>query len=340
MKKQSMKPKERVFSKINGQETDYLPVINPVSNITLDCMEISNTYFPEAHTDFEKMAKLASTGYEILGFDTISPYFSVQQEAAVFGSVDWGNRDKMPYMKEVPYNFSDDIEIPSDFLDKKPIKTVLNSIRLLKRYYKNEVCIIGKVMGPWTLAYHLYGIEDFLIKTITDPKIINEVLDSLKEISIIFGEAQFEMGIDLLTVADHATGDLISPDSYRKFLKPVHKEINERIHGLTILHICGNTLDRMKDFAEAGFDVFHFESKNASEEAKKQVGTSIKLTGNINNPEIILNGTPEQVRENVFKTAKAGIELISPECAVPLKAPIKNLISIVEASKDFSGIYF
>jgi [methyl-Co(III) methanol-specific corrinoid protein]:coenzyme M methyltransferase len=45
----------------------------------------------------------------------------------------------------------------------------------------------------------------------------------------------------------------------------------------------------------------------------------MKLTGCVNNPEVLLKGTRQHVREQVEVIIEKGIKLISPECAIPLK---------------------
>ncbi|MGD2157065.1 MAG: uroporphyrinogen decarboxylase family protein, partial [Anaerolineales bacterium] len=77
--------------------------------------------------------------------------------------------------------------------------------------YGHQVAIVGKVMGPWTLSYHPHGLQDFLIKTITNTKMVRCFLDKLKEVSVLFGIAQIRAGADILCIADHATGDLVGP---------------------------------------------------------------------------------------------------------------------------------
>lgn len=331
-----MEPLERVLATLKHQETDRIPVINPVSVATVESMKECGCYFPKVHTSPERMARLAATGHELLGFDSIAPYFSVQQEAAALGcQVNWGQLDEMPDVREVLYQEADDIVIPATFLEHRAITTVIDALRMLKKTYKERVCLIGKVMGPWTLAYHLFGVEPFLMDTIQDPGKVEKILSTLKEVSILFAKAQIEAGAHLITVADHATGDLISPKDYVRFLKPIHQEMAKKIPGPIILHICGQTLDRMKDIAETGFKVFHFESRNRPEEAKREVGDRILLAGNINNPEVLYRGRPADVRREVLIALEAGVEMIAPECAVPLMTPNENLRAIVETVKDF-----
>lgn len=193
-------------------------------------------------------------------------------------------------------------------------------------------------MGPWTLSYHLHGVQEFILKTILEPKNVHEFLEILKKVSITFAEAQFEAGADIMTWADHATGDLISSKGYLQFLYPVHKQINRELKklGPVILHTCGNTLDRVRYFAETGFEVFHFDSRNDPKKTIDMVQNKIILTGNINNPTTLLNGSIQDLKKEVFQALDAGIRLISPECAVPCNTINKNLIAIVDSVKEYT----
>jgi [methyl-Co(III) methanol-specific corrinoid protein]:coenzyme M methyltransferase len=117
-------------------------------------------------------------------------------------------------------------------------------------------------------------------------------------------------------------------------LLPIHQELFPQINGPVILHVCGKTLDRMAMFAQSGVDVYHFESANDVNQAMEKVGDVITLAGNINNPEVLLNGTPETVYNETRKVIQAGLNLIAPECAVPLTTPTDNLKAIAQAVKE------
>ncbi|MEW6622853.1 MAG: MtaA/CmuA family methyltransferase [Bacillota bacterium] len=332
----AMKPKERFMRALYGERVDRIPVGNPTSVATVESMEACGAFFPDVHLDPEKMAALAATGYEILGFDTIAPYFSVQQEAAAFGlKMRWGEIDSMPDVLENPYGDPDELIIPKDFLDRPPITAVLGALKILKKEYGNQVCLVGKVMGPWTLSYHLHGVQNFLINTILEPEKVRRFLNKLKEVSLMFAKAQFAAGADVVTLADHATGDLVSGKCYKDFLLPVHKEINQRLNAPTILHICGNTTDRLDYIAQAGFKCFHFDSKVKPQDAYEIINERIRLAGSINNPTTLYKGSPEDVRREVFLNCEAGIDIIAPECAIPLRTPNENLKAIVAAVEEY-----
>jgi len=337
-----MTPKERVIAVFKGQSYDMTPVINPTSIATVESMEATGAYFPHVHTNADKMAALAAAGHDIIGFDSVAPYFSVQQEAAALGcNVDWGKIDSMPTISNNPIKDPSDFKMPADFLDRKPVKTVLEAIKLLKKKYRDKVVVVGKVMGPWTLSYHLHGVQDFLMETILEPEKVHGFLEVFKEISLTFAMAQFEAGIDMLTWADHATGDLVSAKGYAEFLLPVHKEVTKILKKAMskyipiVLHTCGNTMDRMSYFAEAGFDAFHFDSRNDPRKSLEIMGNKVLLTGCVNNPQTLLNGTTEDVKREVNNILDAGIKLISPECAIPCRVPNRNLLEIVKTARSY-----
>ena len=126
-------------------------------------------------------------------------------------------------------------------------------------------------MGPWTLAYHVFGVEPFLLATVDDPPMVMDMLHRLKQFTIKFGIAQIEAGADALTLPDHATGDLVSGEYYRRFLMDMHHEFVEDLPVPLILHICGSTTDRMPYIATTGMAAFHFDSKNDPQEAMDAV---------------------------------------------------------------------
>ncbi|RPJ00940.1 MAG: MtaA/CmuA family methyltransferase, partial [Deltaproteobacteria bacterium] len=272
-------PKRRFLSGLfGGRHGDRIAVANPTSVISVELMEKTGVFFPEAHLNPEKMAELAAGGYEILGFDTVMPEFSVDQEAEALGCVvDWGGPTMMPDAKTHPVKEVSDLNVPEKLLEKPSMKVVLRALELLRKEYGSHVGIIGKIMGPWTLSYHMAGVQEFLLWTLIDPDKVRRLLDKLKEVAITFARAQLQAGADVVVVADHATGDLVSPKTYRDFLLPVHREINQRIEGPTILHLCGNCSDRLRLFVEAGFDAYHFEWQVDAKMAVQTVNHEMSL---------------------------------------------------------------
>ncbi|HVA01504.1 MAG TPA: MtaA/CmuA family methyltransferase [Terriglobia bacterium] len=326
-----MTSRERVLTALRREPVDRAPACNPTSIATVELMDLAGAPFPEANRQPELMVRLAAIGYTELGFDTIMPVFSVIQESSALGcKIQWQQKDNWPTvdMRHPIWKEPDDIRIPSDILSHPDTQCVIQAIKMLRKEFGNQVAIIGKTMGPWSLSYHCFGVEPFLLMSVDDPGKTKRCLDRLKELTVQFGLAQIEAGADAITLPDHATGDLVSGDYYARYLRDLHKEFAERIPAPLILHICGRTIDRMKYIAQTGMAAFHFESKNDPAEAMAVINHRMALVGSINNPQTLFSKGPEEVRREVFKNLEAGVQLIGPECAIPLRTPIENLKEI------------
>ena len=69
---------------------------------------------------------------------------------------------------------------------------------MLKEHFGDKVMIPGKVMGPWTLSYHVYNVQAFLMDTLAKPKRVSKSLDLLSQVPILFAKAQ--LGADADTI--------------------------------------------------------------------------------------------------------------------------------------------
>ncbi|NIO03969.1 MAG: MtaA/CmuA family methyltransferase [Proteobacteria bacterium] len=320
----------------NGRKGDRPPAGNPTSIVCHGLMDAAGISFPEAHVDANAMADLALAGHEILGFDTVMPEYSVHQESAALGcDVDWGDRDTMPDSKTSPYADFSDIQIPENILEKPSMRVVLDALSILRHNVGDKVAIIGKVMGPWTLSYHMAGTQNFLLRIgMGEKEKVIKMMRQLMPVTIAFARAQFQAGADVLVLADHVTGDLAGPHHYRELLLPIHKEITSQMGGPLILHVCGDCNDRLELFAEAGFDVYHFEFQMDAQVVVKKVGHRMSLVGCVNNPQVLYQGTPDDAYAQARYAIEAGVNIIGPECAIPLATPLENLEAIISAVRE------
>ena len=330
-----LNPRQRFLNALLGRKVDRAPVANPNTIVTVELQERANAFFPEAHNNSKVMAELAAAGHTICGYDVVFPVFGAgTQEAAALGvPVNWGDKNNLPAIAGHIWEDVDDIHIPDDFLEKLPIKTVIDSIKILRDRFGEEVGIIGKVYGPWSLAYHTFGIAPFLINTIDDPEKVRTILHRLKAIPLMFAKAQIEAGVDALNVCDHITRALVSPRAYPEFLLEIHQEMSREIPCPLILHCCGPTLDRVEYFNQSGMECFNFDSTNDLKEMRAKA--KMVLLGHINCPQTLYQGAKEDVRREVFAALEAGVEIIGPECAMPVNAKLSNVIAVREAVDEY-----
>ena len=332
----TMTSRERVLNALNRREVDIAPVANPNSIITREMQDKVGAYFPEAHHNAEVMTELALAGHTVCGYDAVFPVYGAgTQEAGALGiNIDWGDPDNLPAILGHKWSDPDEIKVPDDFLDRLEISTVIDSIKMLRQEVGDKVAVFGKAYGPWSLAYHFFGIERFMMDTFADPPKVHAILDRLKEFTITFGKAQIEAGADALNVCEHITADLIRPEAVSTFLLHVDQQIKAELPVPIILHCCGKTMDRIDLFNQMGFECFNFESANDAAEMRAQA-TKIRLCGNVNTTQTILFGTPEDVEKEVFYALDSGIDIISNECAVPPNGKLECVTAMREARDKY-----
>lgn len=334
-----MTPRRRFLNALAGRAVDRTPVANPTSLVTLELQQRLGAYFPEANFEPELMAKLALAGHTVCGYDVVFPVFAggTHEAEALGATVRPGDPEHLPAVRRPNWTHPDEIRIPDDFLERPTIKVVTNAIRMLKQEVGDRVAIIGKVYGPWSLGYHAFGLQEFLKSTIKDPGKVDAILERLTDVTLAFAQAQIEAGADALTFGDHITADLIRPDAYPRFLLGIHQEMSRIIDVPLIFHCCGKTSDRIEYFNENGMAAFHFESANDAVEMK--ANAKMVLIGNINNPRTLLEGSTEDVRREVFYALDAGVDIIAPECAVPLNCKLENIKAVRESVDEYHHLH-
>lgn len=335
-----MTAKQRFLAALQCQPVDRPPAASIVSVITYELMDLTGAFFPAANTEPEPMATLAAAAYEVMGFDSVMPIFSIAQEATALGcEVDWSDTTMMPNPATHPWaDRSVAMKLPDGFPDSfladRYVRCAIEAIRLLKQHFGDQVMILGKVMGPWTLSYHLYNVQEFLLDTLLNPDRVRRSLEVLAPVPLVFAQAQLDAGADAIVWADHATGNLVRNTMYRDFLLPLHQKLVPQVPAPVILHCCGPTLDRIQFFREAGFTAFHFESQVPPDKAVAAAAGKLRLAGNINNPVTLFERGPAEVRVEAQRAIDAGVDIIAPECAVPLSTPLANLKEIVRTCED------
>ena len=128
---------------------------------------------------------------------------------------------------------------------------------------------IGAVaVGPWTIAMLLRNPETMLLDTFEDPQFIHDVMRVATDFSKIWGDAIVKTGIGLSFSEPTASISLISPDNYREFIAPYHKELVEYFKAKKVgvtTHICGTTYPIFEDLINCGFTTVSFDLDQQSD---------------------------------------------------------------------------
>ena len=141
-----------------------------------------------------------------------------------------------------------------------------------------------------------------------------KLMDRVLQLQLTYWEKALSLVGDVIDVAQIAddiagqNGPLISPRSYRKLLKPLHKELCDFIHARTnakiFMHSCGAIRTFIPDFIEVGVDIINPVQVSAagmdSAELKRDFGKDIVFWGGgVDTQRVLGTGTPQAVREEV-----------------------------------------
>ena len=251
---------ERISAAMNGRQPDSIPIM--LHNFMMAASEygISMAQF---RTDPKAAAGAFITSIEKYGFDGILVDFDTATLAEAAG-VPTDHPEKEPSrcvegmlssLKEV------DSLKPVDLANQPRINVWLETVRLLKNYFGDEILIRGNCdQCPFSLASLVRSIACWMMELLdqSERQRVFCLLDYCSEVTIQFVRLMADAGAHMLSNGDSTAGpELISPADYRVFALPYERRVVEAPHqkGLPyVLHICGNTIPILGAMLETGAD--------------------------------------------------------------------------------------
>jgi uroporphyrinogen decarboxylase len=160
--------------------------------------------------------------------------------------------------------------------------------------------------------------------------------------------------VDIIKVGDDLGMQdrlLMSPQTYRSILKPVHADylsfIRSRTDAKVFFHTDGDVFPLIDDLIEIGVDILNPIQTSAGQmanlpELKARWGDRLSFCGAIDTQKVLPQGTPEEVREEVRRVigilAPGGGYLLSSVHTVMNDVPPENVLAMVDACREF-GTY-
>ena len=107
-----------------------------------------------------------------------------------------------------------------------------------------------------------------------------------------------------------------------------------------LMHICGDTSDRLDTFVETGIDAMSVDEKVDLAYAREVMGDDICLWGNISPTKTLFFGKPGDVDREVKAciekgVAKNGNFVLCSGCMVPAEVPVENIKAMVNAAHKY-----
>jgi uroporphyrinogen decarboxylase len=197
---------------------------------------------------------------------------------------------------------------------------------------------------------YVRGFENWFLDLALQPELMCALMDKILEYRLVVAERAIHEVADLIDavsasddVADQR-GPIISPDMYRRYIKPRHKRFFDAIHSNTsaklLFHSCGSVYKLLPDFIEIGVDFINPVQVSchdmATDRLKREFGADLGFWGAIDSMHVLPSGTPSDVRAEVERR----IRDLGPQGGYVLAAvhnlqhdvPVENIVAMYGAA--------
>ena len=224
----------------------------------------------------------------------------------------------------------------------------LDALRYVVKENKNTRFIICRPPFDGTFPWdQTVGMEEFLIRMLTDEEFVKRAVDVYVGRNIKMLEAALDAGADaVMTTDDYSDnrGPIMGAEIFRKFIIPGIQRQVEAVHRkgkFFIKHTDGNLWPILDDLISTGIDGLHGIQINIGMEMaklKKMYGEKLCFFGGTN-CDTLITGTPDDIRQEVLLAirgaAQGGGLVVTTSNVVPPGAKIENYRAMREAITSY-----
>ncbi len=331
--------RELVLQSLRHEPPDRTPVIPLAGLFTTSVSGIPVNKLlrdPDAQTR-SQLASLRQFGY-----DGVVTIMDLTAEAEALGATVKYQENAFPYITKHPY------PVPADFPDlelpdirKTRLSVFVETTRSLVKQVGKTHFVGSYVIGPFTLAGQLMGVEPLFELITDDPDRALSIVNNCEEVLEPYVERLVEAGTHSVIILEPtASSSVVPPDFFVRYSVPNVKRLISlsKAQGAgSTLHICGNTTKIIGLMCDTGADALSLDSKISIEEAMKIVNQRCTIIGNVDTT-LMLTGTVDEIVTATKKCIQAagpsGAGFIaSTGCDLPIEAPFDNVRALVDTAK-------
>ncbi|MCD8154733.1 MAG: hypothetical protein LUF78_08640 [Clostridiales bacterium] len=283
-------------------------MLSPKENYRNSFLHKATPYVPCALTDSA-----------ILGFGAHNgPWFEKGPEGGGYDGfgVRWltpesGNNAAIPasdvYLLDDICDWREKVHIPMEELNAFDWEAYLKNDEHFENIDREKVLVeFGVGNGCFERLMSLLGFVEGLMALATDPEECCAFFDALTDYQIAYiRKIKEHVNPDIINYYDDVAterGLFMSPDTYRRLIKPYHKKVMDAIHEMGMFatyHCCGRAEDIVEDMIEIGADQWSsVQISNDIEALIQKYGDQITFSGGFdsNGPVALEGATPEMIQ--------------------------------------------
>ncbi len=240
--------------------------------------------------------------------------------------------------------------------DPVRVENLRNELRELRKTGYATI-IEAPFNGVFSLGFRMRGYPDFYEDLGARQSLACSLMDRLTDLKIDFWDMALEEVGDLVDVIVELddlggqNGTLISPEMYRKLVKPRHRRLFSFIkkrapNSYLFLHSDGSLYDIIPDLIELGVDILNpvqvSAAKMDSAKLKRKFGDSLSFWGaGVDTQNILGKGTPgevsSEVKRRVDDLAPGGGYIFAAIHNIQADVPPENFMAMWETLQQYKS---
>jgi uroporphyrinogen decarboxylase len=212
----------------------------------------------------------------------------------------------------------------------------------------------GMAAGFFEITSWMRGYGHIYPDLVNNLELVEYLMDTIVDIKLAYWEIALPLlgeYVDVVQEADDLAGQfdlLVSPEIYRKVIKPRHKKIVDfvkaRSNAKVFYHCCGAIRGIIPDLIDTGFDIINPVQVSAtgmeSKALKRDFGQEIVFWGGtVDTQGVFTDGTPQQVRDEVRRRVDdlgpGGGFVAAAVHNIQANVPPENVLAMWEAVHEY-----
>jgi uroporphyrinogen decarboxylase len=221
-------------------------------------------------------------------------------------------------------------------------------------FHETDYALVGcpAFNSLWERAYFLCGFARMLEGLLSEPEFVHAVFRKITDIvkaslarylTLVGPYLQVVKMGDDLGAQDNA---LMSPNTYRKTIKPYHQELFQFIRqnspARVFLHTCGSVYKLLPDLIDAGVEILNPVQVSArdmdTQRLKREYGDRLSFWGAIDTQQVLPKGSMDEVRDEVSRRiadlAPGGGYVVAPVHNVQADVPAENVLTLYRTARQ------
>ncbi len=190
-------------------------------------------------------------------------------------------------------------------------------------------------------AWSLVGMENLMMRMMSDPGAVGELLDRIADYNIGIIKNAAGMGVDSMHFGDDwgtQKGLMIGADLWREFIKPRYQRICRAAtsRGLIVSqHSCGQIEELIPDMIECGVSIFNPFQPEVMDiwKVREKYRGKITFWGGLSIQKTLPMGSPGDVRNETIRLirdmAPGGGYILAPSHAITGDVPVENIMEFL-----------